>query len=122
MSKMNLEAFDKYVSSYGYDYAKKASVFNGSVYGYVEYDKLDTTRQKRIVSVLIGSTEPRYSISYVTTLKDEYSKFKNETLSLGFKLYKTEEIGNNENIKSALIKFSYRKDKQIIQIHNSLNS
>jgi hypothetical protein len=120
---MNLEAFDTFVSSNGYDYYEsKSSDENGSYYGYVEYDKLELKRQKRAIAIMLGTTKPLNSVSYTTTIKDEYSKFKNETLGLGFYLYKTEEIENKDDYKSSSIVFKYRKDKQIISITNQLNS
>lgn len=122
MSKMNLEAFDTYISSNGYDYLTKTSEEIGLVYGYVEYDKLDSKRQKRAIAIVLNPTKPLYSVSYTTSIKDEYSKFKNETLALGFNLYKTEEIENNDDSKSSSIIFRYKKEKQIISITNKLNS
>lgn len=122
MSKMDLEEFDTHVSSYGYDFVKKTSALNGPLYSYVEYDKLDTNRHKRVITVLLGSKVTIAGITYVTSFKNEYSKFKNETRALGFKLYKTDEIEDNDNIKSSTIKFYYRKDKQRIIISNRFNS
>ncbi len=122
MSKMNLEAFDTYVSSYGYDYHSKNSDENASYYSYVEYDGLISKKQKRVISISYYTSNPINSISYSTSIKEEYSKLKNETLGLGFNIYKTDEIESKDNIEPSSIVFRYRKDNQTISITNSLNS
>lgn len=120
MSTMNVDNFDTYVTSKGYVFHKSIDEPRRTYVGYAFNLDYDNSTASNFIKLYQKYYEYRYSISYQTIDKKEYTNIKNQLKALGFKLKDTSVFKSKDGTVSN--NFVYRKGKAEIEIYSSYDS
>ena len=118
MSKMELDAFDTYATSKGYDYnsTKKMFGFTKTTYTYNYNEDYGAEYWLSHYQHDDNFSTFKYSVGYQTLNKNDYLKIKTAIIKNGYKLI------NSSTTDDGALEFIYKKGKSEVDLSSKISS